>query len=83
MILALIISLYIIPFETVLLPLFLVINKLGLVNTREALYLPFIANVFNIFLFRQFFMNFPREIEEAAEIDGASPFQIFLRIIHD
>ena len=81
MILALIIALYIIPFETVLLPLFLVINKLGLVNTREALYLPFIANVFNIFLFRQFFMNFPREIEEAAEIDGASPFQIFLRII--
>ena len=45
------------------------------------MYLPFIANVFNIFLFRQFFMNFPREIEEAAEIDGASPFQIFLRII--
>lgn len=80
-ILAVIIGLYIIPFETVLLPLYLITNKLGLVNHYSALSLPFIAECFNIFLFRQFFMSFPKELEEAAEIDGTSPLKTFLKIV--
>lgn len=76
-----IIALYIIPFESVLLPLYLIVNKLGWVNELPALYMPFIAQCFNIFLFRQFFLNFPDELEQAAQIDGASPIQTFLRIV--
>lgn len=80
-ILGLIIALYIIPFESVLMPLYTIVNKLHLVNKMPALFLPFIANCFNIFLFRQFFSNIPAELEEAAYIDGATPFQVFYRIV--
>ncbi|AGK98744.1 ABC-type sugar transport system, permease component [Clostridium pasteurianum BC1] len=80
-ILLVIIGLYIVPFETVLLPLYLITNKLGLINHYSALYLPFIAECFNIFLFRQFFIGFPVELEEAAEIDGASPLKTFIKIV--
>jgi len=80
-VLSVIIGLYIIPFETVLLPLYLITNKLGLINHYSALSMPFIAECFNIFLFRQFFMGFPKELEEAAEIDGASPLKTFLKIV--
>ena len=58
-VLGLIIALYIVPFETVLLPLYLVSNGLGITNSYLALILPFVGNCFNIFLFRQFFMSMP------------------------
>ena len=57
LILSAIIALYIVPFETVVLPLYLVSNTLKITNTFFALFLPFIGNCFNIFLFRQFFMS--------------------------
>lgn len=80
-ILMVIIALYIVPFESVLLPLYLVVNKFGWVNSYPALIVPFIAGCFNIFLFRQFFMKFPKELEEAAYIDGASPLKTFFKVV--
>jgi multiple sugar transport system permease protein/fructooligosaccharide transport system permease protein len=76
-----IVSLIVIPFESIILPLYIIINRFGWANTIHSLYVPFIANCFNIYLFRQFFLGIPDEIEEAAKIDGASVFQTFVRII--
>lgn len=81
LILSLIIALYIVPFETVILPLYLVSNTLKITNTIFALFLPFVANSFNIFLFRQFFMSLPKELEEAASIDGCGALSTFVRIV--
>ena len=80
-VLGLIIALYIVPFETVLLPLYLVSNGLGITNSYLALILPFVGNCFNIFLFRQFFMSMPKDLEEAASIDGCGPLKTFVRIV--
>ncbi|WP_404802377.1 carbohydrate ABC transporter permease [Bacillus shivajii] len=79
--LAVIIATLIIPPESIFLPLYVLVYNLGWVNTYTALIVPFIANAFAIFLFRQFFLDFPRELEEAAKIDGCSQIGIFFRII--
>jgi multiple sugar transport system permease protein len=52
--------------------------KLGWASTYQALILPTIANVFSVYIFRQFFLTFPKELEEAARLDGAGPFRLFL-----
>ena len=80
-IIIIIISLIIIPFESIILPLYLIINAFGWANRLPALFMPFIANCFNIYLFRQFFLGIPDELEEAAGIDGASVLQTFITII--
>ncbi|MBM7654519.1 carbohydrate ABC transporter permease [Neobacillus cucumis] len=80
-VLLIIIALYVVPFESVLIPLYIVVNKFGWINQYPALIVPFIASAFNIFLFRQFFMGFPKELEEAAQIDGATPWQTFIKIV--
>lgn len=80
-ILSVIIFILIVPMETGIVPLFVIVNSLHLVNTIPGLLAPAIGNVFNIFLFRQFFMNLPGELEEAALIDGAGRLRIFFAII--
>ena len=60
-----------------LIPNFLTIYHLGFLNTYQGLILPGLAGVFGVFFLRQFFSGIPRELEEAAVIDGASPFQVF------
>lgn len=77
----LLLALLIIPMETVLIPQFTIITKLGLVNNRLAVILPGIASAFNIYLFRNFFIAIPEEIIESAKLDGASIVQIFFRIM--
>jgi multiple sugar transport system permease protein len=69
-----------IPPEVGVVPLLLAMIKVGLASTYEALILPTIANVLAVYIFRQFFLTFPRELEEAAIVDGAGPFKIFFRI---
>lgn len=81
MIFGLLLALLIVPAETILIPQFTIIHALGIVNTRLAVVLPAIANAFNIYLFRNFFIEVPEEVIESAKLDGAGSFMIFWRIM--
>lgn len=70
-----------IPSQVTLIPNYLVLRDLKLLNTAGALILPGVANVTAVFLLRQFFTSIPKELEEAAIIDGATHFGIYWRII--
>ena len=78
---SLILAVMIIPGQTVMLPQFSIIYKLGLSNSYLALILPAIASPMYIFLFRQNFMGIPESIEEAAKLDGASAVRTFFQFI--
>jgi multiple sugar transport system permease protein len=80
-ILMLVIALMIIPFEAIAVPLFFQITLLGWRNTYIAQILPFVANAFSIYLFYTFFIDLPKELEEAARVDGASTIRTFFEII--
>ena len=69
-----------IPTEMTIVPRFIAFLKLRATDSYAALILPPIAEVFSVYLFRQFFLSLPRELEEAAAMDGASRFRIFLVI---
>jgi multiple sugar transport system permease protein len=75
-----VVALMIIPFEAIAVPLLLITNRLGWLDSYHVQIIPFIANPLYIFLLFQFFKNFPSELEEAAIIDGASWFGIYWRI---
>jgi multiple sugar transport system permease protein len=66
-----------IPVEVSVIPMLLGFIKIGWASTYQALILPTIANVFSVYIFRQFFLTFPKELEEAARLDGAGPFRLF------
>ena len=68
------------PGAAILVPQFVLMSALGLVNTYPALVLPFLAGPFGVFLTRQFFSGLPDELLEAARMDGASEFRIFWTI---
>ncbi len=70
----------IVPGEVVLLPQYVLVRRLGWVDSYLALIVPFAATTFGVFFMRQFFLDLPRELEESAIIDGAGHFRIFLRI---
>ncbi len=70
-----------IPFQVVMIPIFLIMRELGLVDTLGALILPNLVTPFGIFLMRQFFRTLPVELEEAARIDGCSRLGTLIRII--
>jgi multiple sugar transport system permease protein len=68
------------PIQVTVVPLFLMMSALNLVDTHWAVMLPLATNAFGIFLMRQFFLTLPRELIEAARIDGATQFTIFWRV---
>lgn len=76
----LLLSLMMVPAQVLLIPNYLILQKVGLLDTYSALILPAAANIGNIFLMRQFFMNFPKDVEEAASIDGLGRYARFFRI---
>jgi multiple sugar transport system permease protein len=87
-ILGVILATLIVPFETLALPLLWWVNKLpyydgsiGWLDTYEVQFVPFIANAFAIYLFYQYFDSIPKELDEAAKVDGASWFTIYRKII--
>ena len=73
LVLALVVATILIPFQVVMIPLYLLMVQLGLRNSLWALILPQAATAFGIFLLRQSFLGVPVELEEAARIDGCSP----------
>jgi multiple sugar transport system permease protein len=70
-----------IPGIMLIIPLFLIVNNLGMVNTFQGVILPVAFGTFGSFLLRQFFLSIPLELEEAARIDGASRLRILVSII--
>ncbi|MEM7724921.1 MAG: carbohydrate ABC transporter permease [Cyanobacteria bacterium P01_A01_bin.45] len=80
-VLLVILATLVIPFQLLVIPIFLVLKWGHLINTYWALILPTAANGFGIFLMRQFFQTIPVELEEAAAIDGANRLQILIRVM--
>jgi len=70
-----------IPGEVTLIPQYMLLAKIGWVNTYQALILPGVTSAFGIFLVRQYLQGLPKDYEEAARMDGASEFQIFLHVV--
>ncbi|KXK18956.1 MAG: ABC transporter permease [Chloroflexi bacterium OLB15] len=70
-----------IPGVVLIVPRFILLKQLGILNTYQGLIIPLAADAFGIFLMKQFFESIPKELEEAAEVDGASRLTTFFRII--
>ncbi len=70
-----------VPFAALMIPLFKLIGKFGLLNTHAALVLPTVGSIFLIFFFRQSFKSFPMSIIEAARMDGCNEVGIFFKIV--
>lgn len=70
-----------VPFQLTMIPTFLVMKKLGLIDTLGALIVPSLVTPFAVFLLRQFFLSLPRELEEAAWIDGCSRLRVLCSIV--
>jgi multiple sugar transport system permease protein len=75
-----ILSTLMIPFAVIMIPLFLIVREFGLINNLWGIIIPSIPNAFGIFLLHQFFLGIPKELEEAAKIDGSSRFGTYWRI---
>ena len=87
-VLSAIIALSIVPLDAIVVPLLVLVNEfpwldgsIGWLDTLHVQIIPFVADAFSIFLFYQFFIGIPRDFDEAAYIDGASPFAVYRRII--
>ncbi len=78
---ALYLSTMMIPAIVTIIPAFLIINAFGWMNTYWALFTPTLSSVWGIFLLRQFFQTIPKDLEDAARVDGASEFTIFWKIV--
>ena len=80
-IMAVVLATLMVPAGVTLIPNFILMSSLGLVNTYPGLILPFLAGPFGVFLMRQFMLGIPNELLEAARIDGANEFRIFWGVV--
>jgi multiple sugar transport system permease protein len=78
---AMIVGTIFIPPVIFLMPNYLIVDSLGWIDSLAAIIFPYAAGAFGVFFMRQFFLAFPRELEEAALVDGANRFQVFIRIV--
>src|SRR5690625_4642760 len=78
---AVILSILMVPTQAFLIPQFEIVQNLGLMNTVWGIAAPGVFSAFGTFLMRQAFLGLPSEIEEAARLDGASPWQMFWRVM--
>lgn len=76
-----IISTLMIPISSILVPLFMICKFMGITNSYAGMILPSLFNAYGIFLFRQYYLSFPKELEEAAELEGCSRYRIFFTIV--
>ena len=81
LILAIVLSIIMVPSQLFLIPQYQIIQNLGWLNSIAGIVAPGIFSAFGLFLMRQFFMGLPDELEDAARLDGANPFQIFFRVM--
>ncbi len=80
LIFALVLTIMMVPLQAYLIPLYLVVAQAGWLNTYASLTVPFLVYGFFIFLMRQYFLTIPRELDDAAEVDGLGKIGTFLRI---
>jgi multiple sugar transport system permease protein len=69
-----------VPIQATIIPVFLLIKEFGLVNSRGGLILPVVGTAFGTFLMRQYFLQMPKELGEAATVDGATQWQVFYKV---
>ena len=81
LLLTVVISLMVLPMEAIMLPLYKEVASLGWVNTWAGLIVPFVGKCFSIYMFRQFFLDIPDALLEAAAIDGCGPIKTFFTIV--
>jgi multiple sugar transport system permease protein len=81
LIMALVLATLMVPAGVTLIPNFILMSNLGLVNTYPGLILPFLAGPFGVFLMRQFMLGVPDELLEAARMDGANEFKLFWSVV--
>jgi multiple sugar transport system permease protein len=79
--LGIVLALLVVPLEAIAVPLFYQVTMLGGRDTYWAQILPFVANAFSVYLFYSFFLDFPRELEEAATVDGAGTLRTFVEVV--
>jgi multiple sugar transport system permease protein len=77
----LVLAILAVPAQVTLMPTFLILKALGWLNSYQGTIVPGMVNATFIFMMRQFFKNFPKELEEAAALDGLNPFKIFWHIV--
>lgn len=81
LLLTVVISLMVLPMEAIMLPLYKEVASLGWVNTWAGLIVPFVGKCFSVYMFRQFFLDIPDDLLEAAAIDGCGPIKTFFTIV--
>lgn len=81
LILTIVLALLVLPLESILLSLFFIVNKLKWIDSYLALIVPFVVKCFDVYLFRQFFLDIPDDLIEAAEIDGAGPLKTIIQVV--
>jgi len=77
----LIVGTLMVPPEVTLVPLYVLVRKMGMLNSFKALIVPFMSSAFGVFLLRQFFLTIPKELEDAARIDGCGRLRILWNVI--
>jgi multiple sugar transport system permease protein len=70
-----------IPYPVLMIPTYRLFNELGIIDTLAAAFVPWLASAFGVFLMRQFFMSMPKELEDAALMDGCNRFKVFWYVI--
>ena len=81
LLLTVVISLMVLPMEAIMLPLYKEVASLGWVNTWAGLIVPFVGKCFSVYMFRQFLLDIPDDLLEAAAIDGCGPIKTFFTIV--
>jgi multiple sugar transport system permease protein len=77
----LVLSTIMLPKQVILVPLYILMQRMGMIDTYWALTLPFLVDPFNIFLIRQYLLSIPTDCEEAARLDGAGEMSILFRVV--
>ncbi|HNR63098.1 MAG TPA: carbohydrate ABC transporter permease [Thermotogota bacterium] len=80
-VLLLVMATMMIPFETIMIPLYMLVNNFGWQDSYMGLIMPFLVNAFGIFMMRQYLLTFPEDLLDAARIDGLNELAIFIRVV--
>ena len=81
LVLMIILATMMVPFQAIMIPLYLVVSEMGLMDSYAGLILPFLTTPFGVFIMRQYLLTFPEDLLDSARVDGAGEFQIFYKVV--